>query len=93
MGKTNTKFTIETAKDYLISHFSPFASDMADMMKQAFEEEWIDFYPKKGKVGGAFCANLPFVKQSRVLTNFDGNIGDVVTLAHELGHAYHGYDD
>lgn len=90
MGKTNTKFTIETAKDYLISHFSPFASDMADMMKQAFEEEWIDFYPKKGKVGGAFCANLPFVKQSRVLTNFDGNIGDVVTLAHELGHAYHG---
>ena len=90
MGKTNTKFTIETAKDYLINHFSPFASDMADMMKQAFEEEWIDFYPKKGKVGGAFCANLPFVKQSRVLTNFDGNIGDVVTLAHELGHAYHG---
>ena len=84
------QIAVETAKDYLISHFSPFASDMADMMKQAFEEEWIDFYPKKGKVGGAFCANLPFVKQSRVLTNFDGNIGDVVTLAHELGHAYHG---
>ena len=63
---------------------------MADMMEEAFADEWIDFYPRKGKVGGAFCENLPFLKQSRVLTNFDGSLGDVVTLAHELGHAYHG---
>ena len=60
------------------------------MMERAFDESWIDFYPTKGKVGGAFCENLPFVKQSRVLTNYDGSLGDIVTLAHELGHAYHG---
>ena len=90
IGKDNTKYTIETAKDYLLQHFRPFATDMADMMEEAFDNEWIDFYSRKGKVGGAFCYNLPFIKQSRVLTNFDGALGDIVTLAHELGHAYHG---
>ena len=41
------KFTIETAKDYLLKHFAPFAQDMADMMEEAFADEWIDFYPRK----------------------------------------------
>ncbi|MDF2589274.1 MAG: peptidase [Anaerocolumna sp.] len=90
MGESNRTFTTEEAKEYLVSHFSGFADDLADMIKEAFDQEWIDFFPHPGKVGGAFCANLPFVKQSRVLTNFDGSLSDVVTLAHELGHAYHG---
>ncbi|WP_423753605.1 M3 family oligoendopeptidase [Amedibacillus dolichus] len=89
-GTSNKKFSVEDAKQYLISHFRPFAPDMADMMEKAFDEKWIDFFPRNGKVGGAFCANLQFAKQSRILTNFDGGLGDIVTLAHELGHAYHG---
>lgn len=84
------KFSLEEAKQYLLDHFAPFAQDLADMIESAFDDAWIDFYPRNGKVGGAFCANLPFIQQSRVLTNFDGALGDVVTLAHELGHAYHG---
>ncbi len=84
------KYTVEEARDYLIEHFRPFAPDLAEMMEEAFRDAWIDFYPHNGKVGGAFCANLPFIGQSRVLTNFDGAFGDIVTLAHELGHAYHG---
>ena len=90
MGKNTATYTVEDAKKYLIDHFRPFAPDMAQMMERAFDEAWIDFYPHAGKVGGAFCANLPNVKQSRVLTNFDGSFSDIVTLAHELGHAYHG---
>lgn len=90
MGESNKKFTIEEAREYLVNHFRGFADDLADMVDEAFEEKWIDFYPKKGKVGGAFCSNMPFVKQSRILTNFSGSLSDVVTLAHELGHAYHG---
>ncbi len=88
--QSSKKYTIADAKAYLLNHFSPFAQDLADMIETAFDQEWIDFYPRKGKVGGAFCANLPFIKQSRVLTNYDGELGDIVTLAHELGHAYHG---
>ncbi len=88
--ETATSFTIEEAKDYLIKNFNSFSTDVADIVKYAYDGNWIDFYPRKGKVGGAFCANLPYLKQSRVLTNFDGSLSDVVTLAHELGHAYHG---
>lgn len=90
LGESSTKFTTEDAKAYLLKHFRGFAGDLADMVETAFDEEWIDFYPRKGKVGGAFCENMPFVKQSRILTNFTGALNDVVTLAHELGHAYHG---
>ncbi len=90
IGESNTKFTTEEAKEYLLKHFLGFAGDLADMVEEAFDNEWIDFYPRKGKVGGAFCENMPFVKQSRILTNFTGSLSDVVTLAHELGHAYHG---
>lgn len=90
IGESSSKFTVEEAKEYLVKHFRGFSDDLADLIEQAFEEEWIDFFPRKGKVGGAFCSNLPFVKQSRILTNFSGTLSDVLTLAHELGHAYHG---
>ncbi len=90
MGENTATYTVEEAKDYLISHFEGFAPDLADMIRRAFDEAWIDFYPRSGKRGGAFCSNLGFIGQSRVLTNYDGAFGDIVTLAHELGHAYHG---
>ncbi|WP_066714934.1 M3 family oligoendopeptidase [Clostridium sp. Marseille-P299] len=89
LGTSEQSFSVEEAKDYLLKHFRGFAPDLAEMVEKAFAEEWIDFFPRAGKVGGAFCSNLQSVKQSRVLTNFDGTLSDVVTLAHELGHAYH----
>ena len=91
MGKSSRTFTPQQAKDYLIRNFEPFSSEVSNLIQRTFDEEWIDFFPRKGKVGGAFCCNLPMLKQSRVLTNFDGSLSDVVTLAHELGHAYHGH--
>ena len=89
MGKSSTKFTAEDAKAYLVEQFSGFDQELADMVARAFDEAWIDFYPRSGKVGGAFCAGVESLQQSRILTNFDGMFGDVVTLAHELGHAFH----
>ena len=91
MGKADSHtFTVEEAHEYLVEHFKSFAPDLADMVDEAFKNDWIDFYSRPGKSGGAFCSNLPFLKQSRILTNFSGSFGSVVTLAHELGHAYHG---
>ena len=89
MGSSSTKFTAESAREYLVSLFAEFDSELSDMVARAFDEEWIDFYPRDGKAGGAFCADVNCLKQSRILTNFDGMFGDVVTLAHELGHAFH----
>ena len=90
VGNSSRTFTVEESKDYLIENFKTFSADLAEMTEEFFDKHYIDFYPRKGKVGGAFCANLPMIKQSRVLTNFTGSLSDVVTLAHELGHAYHG---
>ncbi|NBK96438.1 MAG: peptidase M3 [Erysipelotrichia bacterium] len=90
IGEDDKKYSIEEAKDYLVSNFAKFSSELAEMVERAFDEQWIDFYPRKGKVGGAFCYNLPKYNQSRVLTNYDGHFSDIVTLAHELGHAFHG---
>lgn len=89
MGDSSTKFTTEEAKAFLVEQFSGFDKELADMVAGAFDNAWIDFFPRDGKQGGAFCAGVEALGESRILTNFDGMFTDVVTLAHELGHAFH----
>lgn len=89
MGKSAAQYTAEDAKRILVELFSTFDQELADMVARAFDESWIDFYPRDGKTGGAFCAGVESIGQSRILANFDGTFGSIVTLAHELGHAFH----
>ncbi len=89
MGKSDKTYTVIEAKEYLLGIFKDFDTELHDMVKYAFENGWIDFYPRAGKVGGAFDCAVPSAKESRVLTNFDGSFSDIVTLAHELGHSFH----
>ena len=89
MGKSDKKYTTEDARDYLLGIFGKFDDELHDMVKEAFENSWIDFFPREGKVGGAFDCAVHCAGQSRVLTNFDGSFSDIVTLAHELGHSFH----
>ena len=89
MGASDRKYTAQEARDILVKLFSTFDLELSDMVARAFDNAWIDFYPRDGKVGGAFCAGVEALGESRILTNFDGQFGDVVTLAHELGHAFH----
>ncbi len=89
MGSMTGKYTAEESREYLVKIFSGFDPDLADMVGRAFDNAWIDFYPRSGKSGGAFCSGVDCLGESRILTNFDGQFGDVVTLAHELGHAFH----
>ena len=89
MGQMTGKYTAEETKDYLVKLFTGFDQELADMVARAFDEAWIDFYPRSGKAGGAFCSEVNCLHESRILTNFDGLFTDVVTLAHELGHAFH----
>jgi len=89
MGNSSTRFTTQEARDYLVNLFAGFDSELSGMVAEAFDNAWIDFYPRDGKVGGAYCAGVESLGESRILTNFDGSFSDVVTLAHELGHAFH----
>ena len=89
MGASSTRFTTEDARNYLVEHFASFDPELSRLVARAFDEAWIDFYPRDGKCGGAFCEAVQCREESRILTNFDGTFSDVITLAHELGHAFH----
>ena len=82
-------FTLEQARDYLVDVFSAFEPEMAKMMQTAFDERWIDAYPRSGKRDGAFCSSVRSMGRSWILTNFDGTLKGLGTFAHELGHAWH----
>ncbi len=88
-GYVPKTYTIEEAREKLLAEMGKFTPKMAEFIDQAFQNRWIDVFPRNGKGGGAFCASLHHLDQSRVLTNFAGSFSDVSTLAHELGHAWH----
>lgn len=90
LGNITMKFTYDEAKAYIIKNFGKFSRELAAFADSAFKKNWVDPFPREGKTGGAFCYNLHTIKESRILTNFTGSFNNVVTLAHELGHAYHG---
>lgn len=90
VGEVSMEFSYEEAQKFVVENFYSFSKELGELAETAFNNEWIDVYPRKGKRSGAFCSNLHYIKESRVLTNFGGGLKDVITLSHELGHAYHG---
>lgn len=88
-GIMEKKWTFDQARDYVLSEYKSFSLDMHDFAKKAFDEKWIDAEVRAGKVGGAYDEDFPKGHQSRILSNFTGAFSDIITLAHELGHAYH----
>ena len=83
-------FTYEKGTAFVEKNFRTFSDNLADFARKAIDNSWIDVYPKEGKVGGAFCSNLHFIGESRFLLNYGNSLKDVITLAHELGHGFHG---
>lgn len=90
MGEVNRTFTYDEAMKYIIDNFRTFSNRLADFVQNAYDNNWLDVEPREGKRGGAFCSNLHPIKESRILSNFNGSFSNMTTLAHELGHAYHG---
>lgn len=90
-AKAQSNFTYEEAAKFIVEKFSTFSRKLGDFAKNAFDNNWIDSEIRPGKVGGAFCENLFSISQSRILANFGGSYNDVTTIAHELGHAFHGH--
>ena len=90
IGEADTSFTYPEAMKYIIGNFNKFSSKLGNFTKEAYEKNWLDVEPREGKRGGAFCSNLHPIGESRVLSNFNGSFSNMITLSHELGHAYHG---
>ena len=89
LGKLERRYTYSEARALILEQLGAFSERIATFTERAFDGNWIDAEPRDGKEGGAFCVRLPAVDESRILCNFDGSLDEVLTLAHELGHAYH----
>lgn len=87
----NSEYDYEKGSRFVVEQFSSFSQNLGNYAKMAIENNWIDVYPRAGKVGGAFCHNLHCVQESRFLLNYGNDFSDVITMAHELGHGFHGH--
>jgi len=90
IGESDMTYSYEEGCQHVIKQFSTFSIHLGEFAKKAIENEWLDVYPREGKVGGAFCYNLHCIGESRFLFNYGNQFSDVVTMAHELGHGFHG---
>ncbi|MFT4413642.1 M3 family oligoendopeptidase [Fredinandcohnia humi] len=88
---TKQSMTYKEAVHFILEHFKQFGPELEGFARTAFENGWIEAEdrPKKGAV--AFCAGFPRSGQSRVFMTYGGRITSVLTLAHELGHAFHNH--
>jgi pepF/M3 family oligoendopeptidase len=89
VGESNTVYSFNEAKEFILEQFGTFSPRLSNFAKHAFDHNWIDAEQRDGKRGGAFCMEVPGVGESRVCCNFDGSLDQVTTIAHELGHAFH----
>lgn len=88
--EANMEYNYEDGKAFVEKNFISFSDHLGDFAKRACDNSWIDVYPREGKVGGAFCAGLHSLGESRIMLNYGNNLGDAITMAHELGHGFHG---
>ena len=80
--------TIEESQKYIVEGLSVMGEDYQEMIRAAYRERWVDFAQNQGKSTGGFCAS-PYGSHSFILLTWHGQMSDVFTLAHELGHAGH----
>jgi oligoendopeptidase F len=80
----------DKAQDIVYSALKPLGKEYNDTLYRAFNERWIDVYSNKDKVSGAYSSSV-YSTHPYVLLNYNGTLNSVSTLAHELGHAVHGY--
>ena len=83
------RVTMEEAEQYIADGLAVMGEDYVAMIHQAFRERWIDFATNDGKSTGGFCETPYGVPAAFILLSWQSRMSDVVTLAHELGHAGH----
>ena len=91
VGEASKEWSFDDAASFITEQFATFSPRLRHLAERAFGERWIDAEPRAGKVGGAYCSSAR-PGESRILANYQPSFGEVSTLAHELGHAYHNFN-
>ena len=82
------KYTYEEAQELILKAIEPLGADYVETVKGAFRDRWIDVYPNKGKSSGAFSSGT-YRSNPYILCNYTGNLDNVSTIIHEMGHSMH----
>lgn len=91
ISKTSKEITWSEAREMVLEAYGDFHPELRRIASLFFEKEWIDAAIKKGKRGGAYSASTVSNVHPYVFMNYGGQLRDVQTLAHELGHGVHQY--
>ncbi|MED4403198.1 oligoendopeptidase F [Metabacillus fastidiosus] len=87
---TKMEVTYEEAKDYLLKGLEPLGEEYVSVLKDGFENRWVDVHENKGKRSGAYSSGT-YGTNPYILMNWQNNVNDLFTLAHEFGHSMHSY--
>ena len=90
VGEADKKIPYEEAKEIVLNGLAPLGEDDQELLKKGFNEGWIDVYENEGKRSGAYSWGA-YGTHPYVLLNYQDNLNNVFTLAHEMGHALHSY--
>ena len=82
------KFTYEEAKEISLKALAPLGEEYLSVVRQAYENRWIDVYENEGKRSGAYSSGVYGV-HPYMLLNYTDTLDDVFTLVHEMGHSMH----
>ncbi len=80
----------EEAKDYVLKGLAPLGEDYLNVLKEGFENRWVDVHENKGKRSGAYSSGA-YGTNPYILMNWQDNVNNLFTLAHEFGHSVHSY--
>ena len=90
VSAASESISFDEAKDTVLKALQVLGEDYTSVLKEGFENRWIDVYENEGKRSGAYCSGTAR-PHPYVLLNHKDNLNSVLTLAHEMGHAMHSY--
>tara|TARA_Y100001954_G_scaffold237141_1_gene299900 strand:- start:5387 stop:7270 length:1884 start_codon:yes stop_codon:yes gene_type:complete len=85
------KIPFPEAINIIKKSFSKFNPEMGEFVEMMADKKWIDSLPTPKRNPGAYCSRFSKLREPRVFMTYTGSMGNVLTLAHELGHAYHNW--
>jgi len=91
VGSSDSLYSFEEAGDIIVKNIGEFSPEQAEFCRKALDKNWVEAEDRPGKAGGGYCTRLPIAKEGRIFMTFSGSFSELATLAHELGHVYHGH--
>src|SRR5690625_2016251 len=84
------KVTYEETQEQVLESLKPLGTDYTEVIKEAFNNRWIDVLENVGKRSGAYSSGT-YATNPYILMNWQDNVNNMFTLTHELGHSVHSY--